>query len=139
MSSISYTHDEGDDFVTRVIETHAQTAKVHGDISYRQFRISVSDGEISNDGKNTETVTVEVVDGLEVARGTDTADATVLDVNDDAILAVDGSEQTVTISAGTGSVDLTTTKEAGSTIKIEAVELSSHPADRDSATIEVVN
>lgn len=126
------------DYVLEEIDKESQTAlrKIG---PYRVFRVSTDDAQVANDGTDTETVTVDVVDGLEVARGTDFADAAVLDVDDDATLLVDGVGQTVTITAGTGSIDVTTTTSAGSSIEIVAESLASAPADSDTAEIEVVS
>lgn len=116
------------------------SATRQGHLAYHQLHLSFDDSELINDGTDTETVTISVVDGLEVARGTDTANATVLAYDGgDVTVSVDGVETTKTLSGGTVSFDLTTTKSAGSEIVVEAVGLSDRPAESDSATIEVVS
>jgi hypothetical protein len=53
-------------------------------------------------------------------------------------LFVDGQKTTKTLSNGSVSFDLTTDKPAGSEIEIVAKSLATHPAERDSAIIEVI-
>lgn len=109
------------------------------DVPYRKLHVSLSDGQVANDDTDTETVSVAVVDGLEVARGTDPAEATVLDYDGDVALTIDGVKTTKTLSGGGVTFDVTTTKDAGETIEIVAGSLADHPAESDSATIEVVS
>jgi len=135
MSSTKYTHNDGDDYVTELTHTGTQTAETHAHIPYRQLRVSLSDGSLANDGTDTETVTIEVVSGLDVSRGDS---ATVLDYNGDITITVDGKQTTKTLTNGSVSFDVTTTKSAGSEIEIVAESLADHPAESDSATIEVV-
>jgi len=139
MSSTEYHHDDGDGYVTELISTETQTAEVSGHLPYRVFRVSLSDGQLTNDGTDTETATVKVVDGLEVARGTTPSNATVLDYNGDVTLTIDGAAVTRTASSGVATVDVTTEKAAGSTIEVGAVGLDGVPAESDSAVIEVVS
>jgi len=106
---------------------------------YRRFVVTLDDGRVINDETDTETVTVYVVDGLEVARGTDPREAAVLDYDGDVTLTIDGVETTKTLSNGTVSFDVTTDKPAGSTIKVEADSLTDHPSESDSVEIEVVS
>lgn len=136
MSSIEYKHKHGDDYVTETITTSTQTAEVYGHIKYRQLRISLSESELINDGSDTETVTIEVVSGLDVSRGDP---PTMLDYNGDVTITVDGKQTTKTLTNGSLSFDLTTDKPAGSEIEIVAESLANHPAESDSATIEVVS
>jgi len=137
MSSISYHHDQNDDYVTEQVDTGTQTAELHGHIPYRQLRVTATDGTLMNDGSSTETVTVTVIDGLEVARGTKPSNATMLNYDGDVTLFVDGSQTVKTLSNGSVSFDVTTVKSAGSEIKIIAESVNNHPTDRDSAAIEV--
>jgi len=137
MSSISYHHDQNDDYVTEQLDTGTQTAELHGHIPYRRLRVTPTDGSLINDGSATETVTVAVVNGLEVARGTKPSNATMLNYDGDVTLSVDGSQTVKTLSNGSVSFDVTTTKSAGSEIKIVAESVNNHPADRDSAVVEV--
>lgn len=111
----------------------------HHYLPYRHLRLSLNEGKILNDNTDTEKVTVEVVDGLEIARGTEPTDATVLDYDGDVTLTVDGAETTKTLTNGSVSFDLITDKQAGSEIEIIAESLADHPAEHDSATIEVVS
>lgn len=106
--------------------------------SFYQIYVVVEYGDLLNDGTDTETVTIEVIDGLNVARGTDPSKAAVLDYDGDVILSVDGQQTTKTLTNGSVSFGLTTDKPAGSEIKIVAESLADHPAESDSATIEVV-
>jgi hypothetical protein len=104
---------------------------------HRHFAVSLSNGRISNGG--TETATVEVVDGLEVARGTSPKNAAVLDCGGDVKLSVDGNETVKNLTNGSVEFDLTTDKSAGTEIEIVAESLADYPAESDSATIEVVS
>jgi len=104
----------------------------------RVTHVFIQDGQVANDGSDTETITVEVVDGLEVARGTDPAEATVLDYDGDVTLTIDGAvETTKTLTDGSVSFDVTTEKPAGTTIEIVAESLADHPAESDRVEIEV--
>ena len=107
--------------------------------TYRLLSVSPQDGKIINDGADTEKVTISVVDGLEVARGTGPAEATVLGEDHTATVEIDGSPVDVPITDGSGTKEITTTKRDGSTISVEAVGLDGVPAESDSATIEVTN
>ncbi len=138
MSSTEYQHSDGDDYVTENVTTDVQTAEMYGHLPYRVLKLGTFDGQLTNDGTDTEMLTVEVVDGLEVAKGTDPGNATVLDYDGDVALSIDGAETTKTLSNGTVSFELTTEKSAGSTIEIVAETLADHPAESDSATIEVI-
>jgi hypothetical protein len=138
MSSISYIHNDGDEFVTEQVTTDAQTAEIRGHLPYRVLRLSLADGQLANDGTAKETVTVKVVDGLEVARGTDPVDATVLDHDGNVTVTVDGVETTKAITNGSMSFDVTTEKSAGSTIEVVAESLADHPAESDKSIIEVI-
>lgn len=131
----SYYRD-GPHVVTEV-HTETQTAELRGGIPARHLRISLTDGSLDNDETDTETVTVEVVSGLQVVRGETPAD--VLSYDGTATLRVDGAEQTADLTDGSGSIDVTTSKSAGSIITVEAVGLADHPAGSDRAEIEVVN
>jgi len=137
MPSTDYTRDAGDDYVTEQTDTGSQVAQTYGHVPYRHFRVSTDDREVVNDGTDTEVVTVEVVNGLEVARGTAPVDATVLDYDGDVTVRVDGIELTKTLTDGGVSFDVTTEKSAGSVIEVEAADLADHPAESDTAEIEV--
>jgi len=136
MPSIEYTHNNGDDYVTKRVTTDEQTAKVYGHIPYRQFQVALSDNQLVNDGTATETVTIKVVSGLNIVRGDS---PTVLDYNGDMAVLVEDKEMTKTLTNGSVSFDLTTTKSAGSEIEIVAESLADHPAKSDSSSIEVVS
>lgn len=139
MSSINHTHTEGEDFLTTHIETDTQTAKVTGEIPYRNINLYMGSKQIINDGADAATVTIEVVDGLEVANRTDPANATVLDYDGEVAVFIDGVETTKILTGGSVSFDVTTQKSAGSTIEIVAGGLSDHPSEGDTETIEVVS
>jgi len=139
MSSTEYIHNDGDRFVTEKVDTGIQVAEVHGHIPFRQLLVRLNDGQVTNSGTDTETVTINVVDGLEVARGTDPNNATVLGYEGGLTVSIDGVETTKTLSNGTVSFDLTTDKPAGSTITVIAESLADHPAESDSVEIEVVS
>lgn len=139
MSSIEFIHKDGDDYVTEQVTTDAQTAEIYGSLPYRVLRITLGDGQVLNDGSDTETITVSVVDGLEVVRRTDSANATVLDYDGDVSLSVDGEKVSKTLTNGSVEFDITTDKPAGSEIEIVAESLADHVAESDSATIEVVS
>jgi len=136
MSSIEYQHDDGDDYVTELTHTDNQTAEVYGHIPYRHLRVSLADTQLLNDGTDSETVTIEVMSGLDVSRGDS---PTVLDYNGDVIITVDGQQTTKTLTNGSVEFDLTTDKSAGTEIEIIAESLADHPAESDRATIEVVS
>jgi len=138
MSSISYRRDKGSDYITESVKTNTQTAETVGHLPYRVLRLSLSDGKIVNDGAETETVTVKVVDGLEIARGTNRGDATLLDYNGTVTVEIDGAEHSVSISGGVGSLDYATTQTAPTTVNVQAVALDAKPVDSsDVKTIEV--
>lgn len=139
MSSIEYIHNDGDGCVTEQVDTGTQVAEIYGHLPYRVFCITFGDGQVTNDNTDTETVTVEVVDGLKVARGTDPANATVLDYGGDVTLSVDDQQTNKTLTNGSVEFELTTDKPAGSEIEIVVESLGDHPAESDSATIEVVS
>jgi len=101
--------------------------------------VVLDDGQVINDNTDTETVMIKVVDGLEVVKGTSPSNATVLDYGGDVTLSVDGQQTTKTLTNGTVEFDLTTDKSAGSEIEIFAESLADHPAESDSATIEVMS
>lgn len=139
MPLTKYTHNNGGDYVTEYVETANQVAEVVGHIPYRHLTVTASDRQVTNDSTDTETVTVSVVDGVKVSRGTDPAEATVLDYSGDVTMRIDGVETTKTLTGGSVSFDLTTEKPAGSTIEVGAVGLADHPAESDSVEIEVVS
>jgi len=139
MSLIDYARNDSDDFVTEIVTTDEQTSEIYGHLPYRILSVRLDDGTVTNDGTDVESISVEVVDGLEMARGTDLSDATTLDEDATATVTVDGVDQTVELTNGSGSIDITTSKPAGSTISVEAVGLESYPAESDSVEIEVIS
>lgn len=136
MSSTEFKHSDGDDYVTELTHTENQTAEAYGHIPYRHLRVSLSDGQLLNDGTDSETVTIEVVSGLNVVR---VESPTVLDYDGNLNLSLDGSKMTKTLTNGSVEFDITTDKQAGSEIEIVAESLADYPADPASATIEVVS
>jgi len=138
MSSTEFTHNEGDDYITELTHTETQTAETCGHLPYRHILLTISDDTIVNDGTDTIAISLSVVDGLEIARGTEPTDATVLDYDGDVTVTVDGIKTTKTLTNGSVEFDLTTDKQAGSEIEIVAESLADHPAESDSATVEVV-
>lgn len=134
MHSIEYQHSG--DYVKEITRTNNQVAVAVGHIPYRQLRISLSDGQLINNGSDTETITVKVVSGLDVARG-DTP--SVLDYDGDVTVFVDGDATTKTLTNGTLSFEITSNKSAGSEIEIIAESLADHPAESDIKTIDVVS
>lgn len=136
MSLSRYYRDNGDEFVTEEVTTDTQTAEVRGHLPYRVCHVTLVDGQLTNDGTDTETITIDVVSGLDVTRGDS---PTKLDYDGDVTLTIDGVETTKTLTNGSVSFDVTTKKLSGSTIKIVAESLADHPAESDSATIEVVS
>jgi hypothetical protein len=103
---------------------------------YRWLSVSVDDGKILNDGKDTESVTVEVINGLQVAR--DNTPADVLQYDGDVILKVNGAEMAKTLTDGRVVFDVTTEKSAGNSIDIVAKSLSNNIAKSDRAEIKVI-
>lgn len=137
MADISYQDATDGDYVEEHTQTEVQTAINHTYKKKRILRITLDDGQVINDGSDTETVTIEIVDGLEIARGTDPTNATVLGYDGDATVTVDGAETTKTLASGVVSFDVTTTKDDGSVIEIIAEGIADHPAESDRAVIEV--
>lgn len=130
-----YTHTTGDEYVTETVETDSQTVEKVGHIPYHQLRLATDDGQLTSGGTDTETITVEVVDGLQRARGDTPAD--VLPYDGDVTIEIDGAETTKTVTDGSVSFDISTSKPAGASIAVRAVGLNNHPADTDSVSIEV--
>lgn len=137
MSSTKFERDGA--WIVERVDTGTQVAEINGHIPARHLRLSVNDYQVSNDGTDTEAVTVEVVDGLEVARGADPSDATVLDYNGDVTMSIDGVEVMKTLTNGSVSFGLTAEKSAGETIDIVAKSLADHPAKSARVFIEVVS
>jgi hypothetical protein len=129
-----YSHITGDEFVTETVETGSQTVEKVGHIPYHQLRLTDDDGQLTNDGTDTETIVVEVVNGLQRARG-ETPDG--LSYTGDVTVAIDGAETTKTMTDGSVSFDITTSKPAGASIAVRAINLDNHPTDTDSVSIEV--
>lgn len=133
-----WKHSDGDDYLELHITTDTQTA-IDRATAYRWLHVSLSDTTILNDGSDSVTVTIEVIDGFEIATGTNRSNATVLPFDGDVYVEVDGAETTKTLSGGSLSFDVTTTKDSGSTIDIQATNLASVEAESHSATIEVTS
>jgi len=119
--------------------TNGQATVRKGLNKYRCLHIDTQDQSIINDGSDTETITVSVVDGLAVGEGIDPSNADVLSYDGGVAISVDGSETTKTLTNGSVEFDITTDKAADSEIEIAAKSLADHPAESDSATIEVVS
>lgn len=139
MVQTEYTHTDGDEKITEHITTDKQTVEIYGHLPFLHLCVTVQDGKIKNNGSDTETISISVVDGLEIVRGTDPTEATVLAYDGDANIKFDGQQATKTVTNGSVEFELTTDKPAGSEIKIVAESLADHPAERDSATIEVIS
>jgi hypothetical protein len=135
LTDISFKHSGGDEYVSRVIETDNQTARTKGSHPYHQLRLSTGDATLHNDGSDTETVTVAVVNGLQLVRGTvpDT-----LSYDGEVLINIEGAETTKTLTDGSVSFDISTSKPAGAEITVRAVGLNDHPAESDTASIEVI-
>jgi hypothetical protein len=131
-----YSHSSGDKFVTERVTTNSQTATKTGHLPYHRLRISHDDGVITNNGTETETIAVEVVDGVQVARGNTPADT--LNYTGDVIIEINGAETTKSVTDGSVSFDLTTSKPAGAEITVQAAGLNNHPTDSDAVSIEVL-
>jgi hypothetical protein len=136
LTETEYRHDDGDPYIVEMTHTASQIATSYGHIPYRQFRISVASGEVLNDGIDTEVVTVEVVSGLQRARGETPAD--VLQYDGDAVIFIDGVETSKPLTDGKADFEITTTKPAGAAITVRATALANSPTDQDSETIEVL-
>jgi len=140
MVKINYERDG--DYVDRLIDTGNEPnnpARESPWAVYRMLNITLEDQQIKGDDTETETVTIEVVSGLEVARGKDLTDATVLAYDGDVTVSVGDTVTTKTLTNGSVSFDVTTTKTAGSEIEVVAESLANHPAESDTATIEVTS
>lgn len=106
---------------------------------YRLLHLTVEDGKVVNDGADTETVTVELKDGLAVANGQPIEDAPILEMDEDVVLAVNGNETTKSMTDGILQFDLTSTMSAGTLIEAETRNIVGVLNGDDSATIEVVS
>jgi len=136
MPLTNLSHKDGDEYVTEEIDTGNQTAKITGHVPYRLLSVSVESGQVTNDGADTETVTVQCLSNLEMV--SDNRE-TVLSYDGYVTVTVDGQQTTKTLTNGSVSFDLSTDKSAGSEIEVEAESLADHPAEPTSATIEVVS
>lgn len=136
MSSIEYERNgEFIDELTYTPTGENNPATAHEWEAYRRLEISVSDGGLTTGGSDTETVTVRAISNLDYhSNDRDTT----LDIDKSVTVIIDGQGVTKTLSGGSVSFDLTTQKPAGSEIEIVAESLADHPAESDSATIEVV-
>jgi hypothetical protein len=137
MSLTDYKHSEGDAYITELTYTDVQTAETYGHIPYHQLRLSVDDGEVVNNTVDTETITVEIINGLQAARNETPPDT--LDYNGDVVLSIDGIKISESITGGSGKYDISTKKTAGSTIEVTAQSLSDKPAESDNVDIKVVS
>lgn len=131
------TFSKNGDYVSKTENTDRQEYQIPLFRAYRALYIQVDDGEVTTGGDDTETVSVRLVDGLEVARGTDRGDATVLAENGAVTLSVDGAAVDVDLTDGVGSTSISTNKSAGTTIDVEATDYSGGPVEGGAATIEV--
>lgn len=123
--------------VYEVVEKEDKTNKFFVGHEWRLY-LSISSGSLQNDGENTVTATVSVVDGLEVARGTDPSEASVLDDDQTATVEIDGSPTEVSVTDGSGTKEIKTERTAGSTITVRAVGLDNSATDiSERKTIEV--
>lgn len=123
-------------FIKKFVESSTDSDAMLPYGAFRHLHIETDKQQIQNDNTDTETVTVKAVNGLDVARGNS---PTVLDYDGDLTLSVDGQQTTKTLTNGSVSFDIITDKSAGSEIEVVAESLSDHPAESDSATIEVVS
>jgi hypothetical protein len=133
---IEYEHTTGDEYVTELTHTETQTAETYGHLPYRQLRVSAEDGQLKNSGSDTETIIIEVINGLQLARGETPAD--VLAYDGDVTVEIDGAETTKSMTGGSVSFDVTTSKPAGASISVRAVGLNNHPVESDSVSIKPV-
>lgn len=134
----TYQHSDDDEYVTELKQTQTQTAEIVGHIPYHQFRASADDGTLVNDGTDTESVVVDVVNGLQFARGNTPADILAQSTGD-VTVEIDAADITKSLTDGTLTVDITTQKPAGSIIEVVAKSLASKPAGRDTVEIEVTS
>lgn len=138
MANSTYERDGGG-YIKEIVETESQTATIEGHLKYRVLSVSVSKDKIINDGVDTVTVTITVLDGLDIARGTDPGAATVLDYDGNVSILIEGNEMTKLATNGTVQFELTADKTAGSSLECVAVGLDGHPAEGDREVIEVVS
>jgi len=92
---------------------------------------------VTGDGQDVETVTVEVVSGLETARSI-LSEADRFSYDGDCVVSVAGQERTVTLVDGTGRLEISTDQPAGETVRVRAQTLADHPARPDTIEVEVV-
>lgn len=136
MFSIEYTHNDGERYVTELVDTGKQVAEIAGHIPYHKLRVETEDGEIIGDGEDTETVTISVISGLDFVSNNR---ETIIEYDGNVTLSVDRQQTIKTLANGSVSFELSTTKSAGSEIELVAGSLADHPAESDRATIEVVS
>jgi hypothetical protein len=118
-------------------ETSANSpAMLPKDSAYRHLQVSAEDNTIINDGTDTEAITIEVLNGLDIMRSD--LPANTLNYDGDVALEIDGAKATKTVTDGSVSFDISTSKPAGAEIVVRAVGLNDHPADADSVSVEVL-
>jgi len=87
----------------------------------RSLSVSFKDGEVAGGGTDTETVTVELRDG----------DGNLVSGTNTAVLDVDGYKYAVELTDGRGTHDITTSKDAGSNLAVQAIEVTSVDTSND--------
>ncbi|MFT4921726.1 MAG: hypothetical protein ACI8XM_000932 [Haloarculaceae archaeon] len=78
------------------------------------LQITLSDGEVTGDGVDEELVTIEVLD----------ADGNRTHVSPTVIFEIDGETQEVETDNGVGEAAVTTTKDSGSTVSVQATAIT---------------
>jgi len=135
--AVTYSRDgEDGDYIIKTVEReNGSDWSIDPYKPYRFLSLSLSGDQIINDGSDTVAITIELLDGLSIVRETDVS---VVSYDGDLTVLVDGVEQTKTLTNGSMSFELSTDKAAGSNIEVVAESLADHPAESDSAVIEVV-
>jgi len=122
-------YEKNNQYIKKAEETDDQEYSIPFWSPLKRLRLIYEDGQLTNDDTDTETVTLEVVDGLEIARGADPAEATVLDYDGTATVEIGGAEHSVSINGGTGTLDYATTQPAPATVDMQATALADVPAE----------
>lgn len=141
MNEIDTTYEVNGGWIDKKLNTKSgrnSPAVIPKQSPYIHLRISVGKKEIRNDASDDVTVIIETTNGIEVCRGAELTNASVLGYNGTVKIRINEEMMMKEISDGVLSFGLKTEKPSGTSIEITAESLSDDPAESDSATIEVV-
>lgn len=91
---------------------HHEIQNIYKKLTNITLHIRLDDGEISSQDSDSETVTVEVKQGGKLVTGEYTAE-----------LIVDGYNYDVNVTNGIGTHSVTTSKQTGSNVSVQAVDV----------------